>query len=197
MDGFFNNEVYQYIVLPLIVFFARICDVSLGTLRIVFISKGKKNIAPILGFFEVFIWIVVISQILQNVNDIVCYIAYAGGYATGNFIGMHIEERIAMGVQLIKVFSPKDLIPLQKQLNEAGFGTTLVEGDGSVGRVKILYAVINRKTYGKVEQILSEFDPALFYVIEDVRSAKSGIFPENKRLNQPFHRFLKRGRPGK
>ncbi len=191
-----DQQIYQYIILPLIIFFARICDVSLGTLRIVFVSKGKKNIAPVLGFFEVFIWIVVISQILKNVDSIIGYLAYAGGYAAGNYIGMHIEERIALGTQLIKVFSSKDICVLQKRLIDAGFGTTIVEGDGSSGRVHILYAVIDRKTFDKVNQILLNFDPSIFYVIEDVRTVKSGIFPPSKR-NRPYMRFLRRGRPGK
>ncbi|MDR2037096.1 MAG: DUF2179 domain-containing protein [Bacteroidales bacterium] len=197
MSDLFDGQTYQYIVLPIIVFFARICDVTLGTLRIVFVSKGKKNLAPVLGFFEVFIWIVVISQILKSVDNFVCYFAYAGGYAAGNFIGMHIEERIAIGVLLIKVFSSKDLVPLQKELSQSGFGTTLIDGDGSVGKVKILYAVINRKAFDKVEKILTGFDPSLFYVIEDVRSAKAGIFPTTKRFNAPFQRVLRRARPGK
>jgi uncharacterized protein YebE (UPF0316 family) len=189
-------QIYQFIVLPIIIFFARICDVSLGTLRIVFISKGKKNIAPIIGFFELLIWIVVISEILKSADNIVCYIAYAGGYAAGNFIGMNIEERIAIGSQLIKVFSPKDVTPLQKCLNDLGFGVTVVEGDGSTGKVKILYLVIDRKAFAQVEKILKEFDPFIFYVIEDVRLVKSGIFPAT-RYNKPFHRFFWRSRPGK
>jgi len=189
-------QVYQYIVLPLIIFFARICDVSLGTMRVIFVSKGKKNIAPILGFFELLIWITVISEVFKNADSIVCYLAYAGGYAAGNFIGLNIEERLAIGSQLIKVFSAKDVTSLQKSLNEAGFGVTVVEGDGSTGKVKILYTVINRKTFGRVEKILKEFDPLIFYVIEDVRLAKSGIFPTAKH-NMPFIRFFRRSRPGK
>ena len=191
-----DHQLYQYIVLPLIIFFARICDVSLGTMRIVFVSKGKKNIAPILGFFELFIWIVVISEIFKNADSMVCYIVYAGGYAAGNFIGMNIEERLAIGTQLIQVFTPKDIAPLQKCLNEAGFGTTVVEGDGSAGKTNILYTVINRKTFTKAEKILKEFDPFIFYVIEDVRLVKSGIFPHAKH-NKPFHRAFWRSRPGK
>ena len=177
-----NVEIYQYFILPLIIFFARICDVSLGTLRIVFVSKGKKNIAPILGFFELFIWIAVISEILKNAesSSLICYFAYAGGYAAGNFIGMNIEERLAIGSQLIKVFSSKDVSALQKRLNEAGYGTTVVDGDGSAGKVKILYLVINRKTGEKAKKMLTEFDPLIFYVIEDVRSVKAGIFPPSK-----------------
>jgi len=191
-----DHQVYQYIVLPLIIFFARICDVSLGTMRIVFVSKGKKNIAPILGFFELFIWIVVLNEVFKSADGFVCYLAYAGGYAAGNFIGLNIEERLAIGSQLIKVFSTKDVAPLQKCLNEAGFGVTVVEGDGSTGKVKILYTVINRKTFDHVEKILKEFDPLIFYVIEDVRLVKSGIFPATKH-DMPFYRFFRRGRPGK
>jgi len=192
----FDPTVYQYIILPLIIFFARICDVSLGTMRIVFVSKGKKNIAPFLGFFELFIWIVVISEIFKHADSIVCYIAYAAGYAAGNFIGMNIEERIALGSQLIQVFSSKDIVPLQKSLNEAGFGTTVVDGDGSAGKTKIMYTVINRKTFAQAEKILKEFDPSIFYVIEDVRLVKSGIFPQGT-YNRPFHRLFWRSRPGK
>ena len=191
-----EQEIYQFIILPLIIFFARICDVSLGTLRIVFVSKGKKNIAPFLGFFEVLIWVIVISEILKNMDSIVGYIAYAAGYATGNYIGMFIEERIAIGTQLIKVFSPKDVLPLQHYLNDAGFGTTVVDGDGSAGKVKILYTVIDRKTAEQAKKILFDFDPHIFYVIEDVRLAKSGIFPHTK-INKPFQRFIWRARPGK
>jgi len=191
-----DQQVYQYIILPLIIFAARICDVSLGTMRIVFTSKGKKNLAPIMGFFELLIWIVVINEIFQNADSFVCYLAYAGGYAAGNFIGMTIEERIALGTQLVKVFSSKDITPLQKHLNEAGFGTTVVDGDGSAGKVKILYTVINRKTYAQAQKILMEFDPMIFYVIEDVRLVKSGIFPPLKH-DSHFHRFFWRSRPGK
>ena len=124
------------------------------------------------------------------------YVAYAGGYATGNYVGMLIEERIALGNQLIKVFSSKDVISLQKCLNEAGFGTTVVDGDGSAGKVKILYTVVDRKTAEQAKKILVDFDPLIFYVVEDVRLVKSGIFPQTKH-DKPFQRFFWRSRPGK
>ena len=189
-------QIYQYIILPLIIFVARICDVSLGTMRIVFVSKGKKNIAPFLGFFELLIWIVVINEVFKTADSFVCYFAYAAGYASGNFIGMNIEERLAIGTQLIRVFSSKDVTSLQKSLNEAGFGTTVVEGDGSAGKVKILYTIINRKTAEQAKKMLIEYDPLIFYVVEDVRLAKSGIFPPTKHDNY-FHNFFWRNRPGK
>ena len=191
-----DQEIYQYFVLPAIIFFARICDVSLGTMRIVFVSKGKKNIAPILGFFELLIWVIVISEVLRNVTSMVGYFAYAGGYAAGNYIGMLIEERIALGTQLIKVFSSKDVLSLQKRLHDEGFGTTVVDGDGSEGKVKILYTVIDRKTAEQAKKILADFDPNIFYVIEDVKLVKSGIFPSTNK-DKAFLRFFRRSRPGK
>ena len=87
-------------LLPIMIFFGRICDVSLGTLRIIFVSKGQKLKAPLTGFFEVFIWVVIISQILARANDLVSYLSYAAGYATGNYIGILLEERIAYGIVL-------------------------------------------------------------------------------------------------
>ena len=91
--SFFDSDLFSYVLMPLLIFLARICDVSIGTLRIIFVSKGKKNIAPILGFFEVLIWITAISKIMQNLDNYINYIAYAAGFATGNLIGMIIEEK--------------------------------------------------------------------------------------------------------
>ncbi len=89
-------DQYPYL-LPFIIFFGRIVDVSLGTLRIIFVSKGEKYKAPIIGFFEVLIWIVVISEIFARAHDMIAYVAYAAGYASGNFVGILIEQRIAFG----------------------------------------------------------------------------------------------------
>src|SRR5690554_7216277 len=88
---------------PVIILCGRIVDVSLGTLRINFVSKGEKNKAPLIGFVEVFIWVVVISQILVRANDMVSYLSYAAGYAAGNYIGMLIEDRIAFGIVLCRI----------------------------------------------------------------------------------------------
>ena len=94
-------DQYPYI-LPFVIFFGRIIDVSLGTLRIIFVSKGEKYIAPIIGFFEVLIWIVVISEIFSRANDVTAYLSYAAGYASGNFIGILIEQKIAFGILLCR-----------------------------------------------------------------------------------------------
>src|SRR4030065_1956471 len=120
--SFFDSNFFSYGILPLLIFLARICDVSIGTLRIIFVSKGKKNIAPFLGFFEVLIWIVAISKIMQNLDNYINYIAYAAGFATGNFVGMIIEEKLAMGIQMIRIFAYERGSELVQTLNSQGYG---------------------------------------------------------------------------
>ena len=142
---FLQSDLYLYGVLPLLIFFARICDVTIGTLRIIYVSKGQRRIAPILGFFEVFIWIVAISQIMKNLNNFACYFGYAAGFATGNYIGMLVEERLAFGKVLVRVFSTDNGADLVQILNASGFGATSFQAQGAQGEVSIIYSVINRK----------------------------------------------------
>ncbi|MDR2361472.1 MAG: DUF2179 domain-containing protein [Prevotellaceae bacterium] len=176
------DTLFNYPYLPFLVFFARIGDVTLGTMRIIFISKGKKYLAPVVGFFEVFIWILVISRILAVSHDWLCYIAYAGGYATGSLVGIWVEERLAIGTQLIRVYTKKAGKTLVAILNKEGFGATMSKGEGIEGEVHIVQTVVNRNTAAKVEKLITTFDPQVFYVIADVRAAQHGIFPDNSRL---------------
>ncbi len=181
--GIADSFTYSYIILPLIIFFARICDVTLGTLRIIFVSKGYKAIAPLLGFFEVLIWVIVISQLLSSFSSWVCYIGYAAGFAAGNFVGMIIEERIAIGTLLVRITTPKDAHSLMNMLCSNGFGATLLEGQGSKGKVNIIQSVVSRKSMKEVQRVLDESDEKLFYSIEDVRSVKQGVFPSSRSMN--------------
>ena len=179
--------------LPLLIFFARICDVTLGTLRIIFISKGKKTLAPFVAFFEVLIWIIVISELLSHANNFFSYVCYAGGYATGSYVGMYVEERLAIGIQLLQVYTKKAADELQLQLNNANFGATIIQGEGVNGPVGIVQTVVNRKNLPKAEAIINQFDPDVFYVLSDTKTVQRGIFPSinSKRLR------IYRERPGK
>lgn len=165
-------------ILPIVIFFGRIIDVSLGTLRIIFVSKGEKYKAPVIGFFEVFIWIVVISEIFSRANDMIAYLSYAGGYATGNYVGILIEKRIAFGIMLCRVYTKKSGQSLVSILNGAGFGATLVKGTGAISEVDIIETVVERKSMRKIEEMIQSFDPDAFYVAEDVRTRQKGIFPK-------------------
>jgi uncharacterized protein YebE (UPF0316 family) len=177
-SSFFDSNLYLYLVLPLLIFFARICDVTIGTIRIVYVSKGHKGIAPILGFFEVFIWIVAISQIISNLNNFVCYFGYAAGFATGNYVGLIIEERLAVGNLMIRVITNKDGDVLAKILNAHGYGATIIDGEGSNGKVNIIYSLVYRTNLPSAIKLIKDFNPDIFYSIEDVRDVSSGVFPE-------------------
>ena len=166
--------------LPLAIFFGRICDVSLGTLRILFVSKGEKTIAPLIGFVEVFIWVVIIAQVLSRANDLVSYLAYAGGYGAGTYIGLCMEERIAFGYAKIRVFTVQNGLELVRLLNQGGFGSTMVHGEGSVSEIDIVETVINRQDAKAVEAIIDKFDPKAFCLVEDVRAKQLGIFAKRE-----------------
>lgn len=172
-------------LLPIVIFFGRICDVTLGTLRIIFVSKGERTKAPIVGFFEVFIWVVIISQIFSHANSLIAYLAYAGGYAAGNYVGILVENKIAFGFQLFRVYTKQNGSELTKLLNSNGFGSTLIHGEGAVSEVDIIETVVNRKTARKVAAIIDDFDPNAFYLIEDIRSKQKGIFSMNSSAGMP------------
>lgn len=168
---------YAWVILPFIVFFARVADVTLGTIRIIYTSRGKKNLAPILGFIEVFIWIVVVSQIVKSVHSFNAYLGYAAGFATGTFIGMKIEEKLAIGTLVLRIILTEGGENLADVLRKAGYGVTVVNGEGSSGPVKLLYTIIKRKDLKEVSRLIHEFNPKTFFSVEEVRMAESGIFP--------------------
>ena len=179
-------------LLPVVIFFGRICDVTLGTLRIIFVSKGERYKAPIVGFFEVFIWVVIISQIFANTNSLISYIAYAGGYATGNFVGILVENKIAFGYQLLRVYTKKDAPELLRILNKKNIGATMIKGEGAVSQVHIFEIVISRKLLNETIDIITAFDQDAFYLIEDIRSKQKGIFSIKNWNKQHIHPLLKK-----
>ncbi|MDL2307044.1 DUF5698 domain-containing protein [Desulfovibrio sp. OttesenSCG-928-C06] len=176
-------DIYPW-ALPLAIFIGRICDVSLGTLRIIFVSKGEKRIAPVIGFLEVFIWVVVISQVLSRANDLISFLAYAGGYAAGTYIGLRIEQRIGFGFVKFRIFTAQRGAELVAQLNDNGFGSTLLHGQGAVSEVDIVETVVSRKHTRDVERIISEFDAKAFCLLEDIRAKQLGIFARRQSLLQ-------------
>lgn len=176
-------DVYPW-MLPIVIFFGRICDVSLSTLRIVFISKGEKLLAAGIGFCEVFIWVVIISQVLSRTSEMISFVAYAAGFSAGTYIGLYIEQRLALGFLKYRVFTLRNGMELLKLLNKAGFGSTLVHGEGSVTEIDIIETVINRNDAKKVEKILENFDPKAFCLVEDIRAKQLGIFSKRQSLAQ-------------
>jgi uncharacterized protein YebE (UPF0316 family) len=196
--SFFDTDLFTYVMLPILIFLARICDVSIGTLRIIFVSKGKRNIAPILGFFEVLIWITAISKIMQNLDNYINYIAYAAGFATGNFVGMIIEEKLAMGILMVRVFAHERGPELVQTLNGNGYGATVVEAHGAREKVDLIYTIVERNELGNVLELINGFNPKSFYTVEDVKSVNEGIFAQKKpNYIFPFSNVIRQWRKGK
>ena len=145
MDAnFFGTDLFVYFLLPLLIFLARICDVTIGTMRIIMISKGKKLFAPVLGFFEILIWIIAIGKIMQNLSNPVCYVAYAGGFAIGNYVGMKVEEKLAIGLIVLRIITQEDASGLIKALRDMGFGITEIDAIGKDKKVHVIFSIMKR-----------------------------------------------------
>jgi len=188
-------DYYSWIFLPLLIFVSRICDVTLGTIRHVFVARGIKNIAPVLGFFEVLIWIVVVKQVMNGANNWACYIAWAGGFAAGNFIGLVIEEKLALGMQVIRIITNKDCEELISELKKANHGVTIVDAQGAKGPVKMIFTIIQRKHVHDMENLIHVFNPTAFYSVEDIRDTSFGVF--SKKRNKSYFRKILAGKQEK
>jgi len=175
-----SSETFSLIVLPLLIFTARVLDMTLDTLRIIFVSRGRKFLATFFGFFEIIIWLFAIGQIMQNLTNITYYLAYAGGFATGVFVGISIEEKMAMGTVVVKVITKKEAVELVEYLKSEGYGVTIFDGQGATGQVKLVYTTIKRKDIDNVVRMIKMFNPKAFFSIEEVRLASEGIFPPIK-----------------
>ena len=169
MEPFLDTNLFKFFLLPLLIILARIVDVSIGTVKIIFIAKGYKKIAPILGFFEVMIWLTAVTQVIGNLDNIVCFLAYCFGFALGSYIGIFIEERIALGVELIRIITRRGADNLIQALRDEGYGITVTKAEGNTGKVGIIYTVINRKNKKHVIELIKEHNPKAFYTIEDIR----------------------------
>jgi uncharacterized protein YebE (UPF0316 family) len=175
-----SSELFAWVILPLLIFFCRICDVSLGTIRVIFIAKGLKYIAPAIGFFEVIIWLLAIGQVMNNITNVACYIAYGGGFAAGTLLGMTVEERLSLGTVIVRVISNEDISGLVSFLRERSFGVTITDGEGSKGKVKIILSVIKRQDQEEVLRGIQRYLPRAFYSVEEIRSVAEGVFPEKR-----------------
>src|SRR5512133_1759696 len=190
-NSFFDSDFFSYVIMPVLIFLARICDVSIGTMRIIFVTKGKRSIAPVLGFFEVLIWITAISKIMQNLDHYVNYVAYAAGFATGNLVGMIIEEKLAVGIQMVRVFAHERGSELVHTLNSNGYGATVVEAFGARKQVHLIYTIVQRNELSSVLELINRFNPKAFYTIEDIRSVNEGIFTQKTGHGFPLVNILK------
>ncbi len=180
-----------WVVLPVLICLAKIIEVSIGTLRIIFLARRNKLIVPILGFIEVMIWLVAIGQIMQNLTNVLYYIAYGAGFALGNLVGILIEEKLAIGNVVIRIIIPDGANDLIKLLKDNGFGMTVIKGEGARSPVRLIFTVVKRKNQKKIIELINETNPDTFYTIDDVGTAKESIFPlKDIDSKKRYHRVL-------
>jgi len=189
----FDPVIFDWVVLPGIIFLARLIDVALGTLRIIFVSRSMRKLAPLVGFFESLIWLFAISQIVMNLSNVMSYFAFAAGFATGNFVGIYLENKLSIGLLSVRVVTTEDGSDLINYLREHNFGVTSVSATGVSGRVRLIISVIKRKDLDEYISIVKQFNPKAFMSIEDVRSVKEGYFyQESKPTSRLFSGLMQR-----
>lgn len=171
-------ELWPLVGVPLLIFAARVVDVSLGTLRIALVSRGMRRVAPFVGFCESLVWLIAISQVVQHLDRWVHYLAWATGYATGTWVGLFFEEKLAFGLMTVQVITEEDAEDLVVQLRDAEFGVTSVAARGLQGRVRLIHSVIRRRELGRFVDIVKTHHPKAFVSISDVRTASEGYFAE-------------------
>jgi uncharacterized protein YebE (UPF0316 family) len=177
MTSFLDSGIYTWGIVPLLIFIARIFDVSLDTLRIIFINRNIRFTATLVGFFQVLIWLLVIRQIFQQLDNPLCFLAYAAGFATGNYIGIMIENKISIGKVIIRAITRVEAAELVTFLRSKGFSITVVDANGMTGSVQIIFMIVERRDIEYVVKLIKEHNPKAFYSIEDVRFVSEMIVP--------------------
>jgi len=182
MESFFtqtlglSENVFSYVLLPLLIFLARITDVSINTIRIIYVLGGRRITATVLGFFESFIWLMAIRQIFEHLDNWICYIAYPAGFASGILVGMIIEERIAYGKVIVRIITRKDVTPLIAFLQQNQLRYTRVNTEGLDGPENLVFTVLQREKLETLLNKMKEIMPSAFYTVEKVnRAAESGV----------------------
>jgi len=187
---FMDSTLYAWGILPLLIFAARICDVSLDTLRILFINRNFRYRAALCGFFGVLIWLLVIRQIFQQINNPLCFIAYPAGFAAGNIVGLMIENRLSLGKVIIRIITHLEADELVSKLRSDGYGLTVLDATGATGPVKIIFTVMERNDIPRVVETIKKYNPHTFYSVEDIRFVSEAVTPYRlpgvSRLRNPF-----------
>ena len=172
---------YGPLLIPFFIFVAEMCVVTLSTLRTIFVARGMKGLAPVLGFFEVSTWLFAIGAVMKNLSDFRCSLAFAGGFTLGNYLGILIEQKLALGSVVVRTITSKDATPLVERLRAADYGVTVLDGQGGTGPVEVVFTVVPRKELDNVLALIKQFDANMFYSVDSLQSAGAGVSPLPRR----------------
>lgn len=193
-----SPEIYAWVILPLLIFLARIGDVSMETIRVIYISRGIKFLAPIIAFFEIIIWLLAMEVVMSDLSNIANFFAYAFGFATGTYVGLVIEERLSIGTVILRIVTTEESTEaIASFLESEHFGVTYLDAHGSRGDVRMILSLVNRSDVPRITWQIEQVNPRAFFSIEDVRYVNQGVFrPKNpyslSRLFGPIFHHKKR-----
>lgn len=162
---------------PLAIFALRIVDVSLSTLRVLLSVRGVRWVVPLIGFFEVLVWIFAVGNAIRHLDSPWHLLGYAAGFATGSFVGMWLEGKMALGLATVRVMSQHGGVEIAEALRDRGFGVTEFAGHGREGRVEVVYAVTRRRDLPTVMEQVALWDPGAFVTVEEPRAVQRGLVP--------------------
>lgn len=173
MDAYISPEILMGAGL---IFLLRVSDMSLDTMRVLFIMRGRRGVVWMLGFMQALIFIFAISIVLNDLDSVLKIIGYAAGFATGNVVGMLIEEKLAIGHIQISVISPRLGSAIAEKLRQEGYAVTEVAARGKDGMVALISCSVLRKNVGHIQKLINEIDPNAFVTAEDVRPVRRGFW---------------------
>ena len=189
-----SPELYTWVFLPVLIFLARICDVSMETIRVIYISKGIKYLAPIIAFFEIVIWLLAMEVVMKDLSNIANFLAFAFGFATGTYVGLVIEDKLSIGMVILRIItteeSNENIVSFMQSEN---YGITTLDASGSRGNVKMILSLVNRVDVPRITEHIQSTNPHAFFSIEDVRYVNEGVFRPKKpnTITGLFHSFIR------
>lgn len=166
---------------PLLIFLLRIFDVSLATLRVLLAVRGARLIVPLIGFFEVLIWIFAVGSAIRHLESAWHILGYAAGFSAGNVVGLWLEEKLAFGLASVRIISQHGGVELAEALRDMGFGVTEFAGQGRMGRVEVVYTVVRRKQVPLVMREVDRWDPEAFITLESPQQIHRGMMFQKRR----------------
>jgi uncharacterized protein YebE (UPF0316 family) len=189
-----SPEFYSWVLLPLLIFFARVCDVSMETIRVIHISRGIKYLAPLIPFFEIVIWLLAMEVVMKDLANIANFLAFALGFAVGTYVGLIIEEKLSIGMVTLRIITTDDSNEeIVSFMESENYGITTLDATGSRGNVKTILSLVNRTDVPRITRYIQSANPHAFLSIEDVRYVNQGVFRPKKpnRITGFFHLFIR------
>jgi uncharacterized protein YebE (UPF0316 family) len=160
----------------LFIFFARVTDMSLTTIRTLMIVRGRRLQAALIGFFEVIIYITALNRVVNQLDNPLNLLSYALGFATGNYVGIFIEEKMAIGNITVQIISKTESVVIEGALRNAGYGVTVFKGTGLEGERNVINVHLFRKDLPWLLERVRELDREAFITVMDARSTLGGYY---------------------